>query len=356
MILFFTLSLWISCGSRVDAASETAPEVTASEETRQGTPSIQVAETVFDFGEVMEGSEVVHEFIVGNEGKGVLRIEQVRLGCGCTAARFDREVSGGGAGRVTLKLNTSGYEGTVKKAATVFTNDPRQPRVVLTMQGMVRTFIKVQPSSSISFRGPAHRQSPRVVELTGSQAFHIQNVESSLEGMVRHEIEPMASGKGYRVKVENILKQGSYSGSIMVTTDVPQKPRILIRVIGSIEGDIAVRPPTTVIGRISVGQPVRQGIIRVVSNRGSPFKITRLTYDQELVQVVQKPMEGEPGYALEISPIMENIPAGSRRNMTLSIETDAEPSARCEVQIFLVHSRDSAPSEADRGRVTPSGE
>lgn len=356
LILFFAFSLWSGCGCRVDAASETATGVTATEGIRQGTPSIQVAETVFDFGEVMEGSEVVHEFTVKNEGKGVLRIEQVRPGCGCTAVQFDRQVSAGGAGKVTLRLSTAGYEGTVKKAATVFTNDPNQPRVVLTMQGRVKTFIKVSPSGSISFRGPAHRQSPRILELTGSKAFHIQKVESSLEGMVRHEIEPMAGDKGYRLKIENILTEGTYSGTIMVTTDVPEKPQIFIRVIGSIEGDIGVRPASTVIGKISAGEMVRRGIVRVVSNRRSPFKITRLTYDQELVQVVQKPIEGEPGYVLEISPVMENIPAGSRRNMTLSIETDAGPSARCEVQVLLVHSRDSAPSEVDVGRAVPSGE
>jgi len=40
-------------------------------------PRITVAETKFEFGEVDEGSEISHDFIVMNRGKGELRITKV---------------------------------------------------------------------------------------------------------------------------------------------------------------------------------------------------------------------------------------------------------------------------------------
>jgi hypothetical protein len=46
----------------------------------QGTPSLQLVNPLHDFGEALEGSEVVHEFKIRNTGKGVLQIDQVRPG------------------------------------------------------------------------------------------------------------------------------------------------------------------------------------------------------------------------------------------------------------------------------------
>jgi hypothetical protein len=344
LILFTTILLWVSCTCRVEAAAKNAsPGPGSSQGARQGAPSIQVSENAFDFGEVMEGSEVIHAFTVKNEGSEVLRIEQVRPGCGCTAAQFDRTFSAGGEGKITLRLDTTGYEGTVKKAATVHSNDPEQPRLILTLQGVVKTFIEVRPSSSVTFRGPADQQSPKAVELVGSKPFHIQKVESSLEGKVSHEIEPMDAERGYRLSIRNISKQGTYAGSIKVRTDLPEKSQVLIRVSGTIEGDIAVRPQTIMIGRIAADQPPRQGVISVVTNRAKPFKITKLTYDERLIKVAQKPLDQEHGYVLEISPILENVPAGSREKRTLSIQTDEAGSMPYDVQVYLFNSTASSP-------------
>lgn len=58
-----------------DAKPGSAPAVVSKE-----APSIQVPETTFDFGEIMEGSEVQHDFTVKNTGKGTLQIDQVRPG------------------------------------------------------------------------------------------------------------------------------------------------------------------------------------------------------------------------------------------------------------------------------------
>lgn len=46
----------------------------------QAAPSLQVVDLLHDFGEAMEGSEVVHEFRIRNSGKGVLQVDQVRPG------------------------------------------------------------------------------------------------------------------------------------------------------------------------------------------------------------------------------------------------------------------------------------
>jgi len=42
-------------------------------------PTIQVKEPEYNFGEVQEGSEVEHQFTVGNPGNTALNIERVRV-------------------------------------------------------------------------------------------------------------------------------------------------------------------------------------------------------------------------------------------------------------------------------------
>jgi hypothetical protein len=75
------LCLWASGVHAAEPAAKN-PQAQSSQTAQQlqEAPSIQIPETVFNFGEVMEGSEVIHEFTVKNTGKGDLQINQVRPG------------------------------------------------------------------------------------------------------------------------------------------------------------------------------------------------------------------------------------------------------------------------------------
>ncbi|MFZ0930294.1 MAG: DUF1573 domain-containing protein [Syntrophobacteraceae bacterium] len=58
------------------ATTPSSAKPQASEATAQ--PSIQIKEPEYNFGEVMEGAEIEHEFTVRNTGKALLNIERVR--------------------------------------------------------------------------------------------------------------------------------------------------------------------------------------------------------------------------------------------------------------------------------------
>ncbi|MFZ2446977.1 MAG: DUF1573 domain-containing protein [Syntrophobacteraceae bacterium] len=45
-----------------------------------GLPFIHISDFTFDFGEVMEGTEVQHDFKVRNTGSAVLNIDRVKTG------------------------------------------------------------------------------------------------------------------------------------------------------------------------------------------------------------------------------------------------------------------------------------
>jgi len=262
-------------------------------------------------------------------------------------AHFDRAVPPGGEGKVTLRVDLKGYQGNVKKTATVFSNDPQNPRVVLTVQGFVRSLIEVRPGSAVAFRGVADQLAEKTIELSSTtETFNVGSVETNLQDKIQYSLETVQEGKHYQLKVRNRLKQGTYSGFVKIRTDHPRKPEILIRVNGSVEGEIGVRPPSVLIGKLVPHQPPRTGKVMVVSNKDRPFQITKLTYDESLLRVTRQPLPKDAGFSLEIVPLLENMAPGSRTQLVLTIETDVEPQEEHEVHVQLLHIADppAAPS------------
>ena len=68
---------WAHAVGAAGNVSQPNPAVPAA---AQDTPVIQIPEPTYNFGEAVEGSEVVHDFKIMNTGKVELQIEQVRPG------------------------------------------------------------------------------------------------------------------------------------------------------------------------------------------------------------------------------------------------------------------------------------
>jgi hypothetical protein len=304
-------------------------------------PLIQVKELEHNFGEILEGHEAEHEFTVKNIGSADLNITNVRVDCGCTAVRYDAKIPPGGEGKVRMKVSLKNYVGKVEKKATIQSDDPQTPEVVLRMIGAVMPIIDVKPTPGILFRGMADQVSESVLDLTATTApFHITSSETNIGESISYQVETVVDGKHYRLKVSNKLKQGNYGGFIKLNTDLAQKPDILIRVSGFVEGEISVKPQNILIGKLSANQPERLGKIAVTSNRNKPFDITRLTYDDDLMSISREPSEDQAGFVLVVKPKLEGLRIGSRKQTKLIIETDLNPSEKIEVLVHVFNAAD----------------
>ena len=236
-----------------------------------------------------------------------------------------------------MKVNLRNYQGKVLKKATIQSNDPHNPELIVRMVGTVRAIIDVKPSTNILFRGMPDQLSESVLDLVGSTPFHISGKESNLGENIDCTLETVVEGKQYRLKVSNKISHGNYGGFIRLNTDLAQKPDIIIRVSGFIEGEISAKPQNILIGKLAASQPERVARVVVVSNRNKPFEITRLTYDQDLMSVWQETLEDQTGFVLEIQPRLEGVPAGSRKQAALKIETDLSPDEKVEVLVNVLN-------------------
>ena len=102
---------------------------------------------------------------------------------------------------MTMKVNLRHYQGKVSKKATIRSNDPRDPELVVRMEGVVIPFIDIKPSMNILFRGMADQLSESVLDLVGSVApFHISGTETNLTENI--SLYPRNSHRRKRVQAE----------------------------------------------------------------------------------------------------------------------------------------------------------
>jgi len=97
-------------------------------------PRIQFDTLEHDFGKVEEEDILECTFNFKNVGDAPLIIERVVPSCGCTTSVVSlSHLKPGEAGRITAKINTSGKKGLIKKHISVFSNDNRNPQVILSI-------------------------------------------------------------------------------------------------------------------------------------------------------------------------------------------------------------------------------
>ena len=93
--------------------------------------NLVLSEAQFDFGKIKKGDQKEHTYEITNMGKNPLIISQVKPGCGCTVPDYTQEpILPGQKGKITLKFDSSNFEGLVNKQAEVFANVEKAPIII----------------------------------------------------------------------------------------------------------------------------------------------------------------------------------------------------------------------------------
>lgn len=95
---------------------------------KQPETTLALSEPNFDFGKIKKGDVVEHVYEVTNTGTNPLIISSVNPTCGCTVPDFTTTpILPGKKGKITLKFNSTNFEGVVHKAAEVYANVAQVP-------------------------------------------------------------------------------------------------------------------------------------------------------------------------------------------------------------------------------------
>ena len=139
----------------------------AQEPAVEHAPKIVCAEPTYNFGEMENAKDVEHTFILKNEGDLSLEIRQVRPSCGCTVASISQKtIPPGGQAEVTTRLSLRGRQGPQHKTISVESNDPKQPTLVLCLEGTAIEEMRIQPNQLFFGRITTDSSVTGVVEIT----------------------------------------------------------------------------------------------------------------------------------------------------------------------------------------------
>lgn len=93
--------------------------------------NLALSENHFDYGKIKKGDQKQHVYEVTNTGKNPLIISQVKPGCGCTVPEFTKDpILPGQKGKITLKFDSSNFDGLVNKQAEVYANVDKAPIII----------------------------------------------------------------------------------------------------------------------------------------------------------------------------------------------------------------------------------
>ncbi len=304
-------------------------------------PRIVCAEPVFNFGEADSSQDVVHTFILRNEGDLSLEIGRIRPSCGCTVASVSQNtVPPGGQAEVTTRLSLRGRQGAQHKTISVESNDPKQPTLVLSLEGTAVEDIRIQPNQL--FFGRITTDSA----VTGSVVITIQNARSvnitktsANTSNLTVSTESAPDGKSVRVLIATCppLSRGMLRGNVRIETDHPKYPSADIAVSAFVVGDLTFAPEELLVVA-SPGQTSARSVL-VRSETGKKFEITQVDAPIPSMTYNITP-EDAGGYRVEVGGIPSTVEVEGK---SLRIRTDLPGAADIVIPFRFVPATPSGP-------------
>lgn len=291
----------------------------------------------YNFGRMMAGGAVKHDYWFTNCGKEKLQILSVQPGCGCTTTgAWDREIPPGESGRIPISVNTGKFSGHITKSITVTTNVKESPSLQLQVEGELWQPVQVTPNS-IAFgqlTGEKLKQ-PQIVEAViqnnTDQPIEIKGVECS-NPTIRAEYTPDQPGKTWKLKVSALppFPTGNFYADIKIKTSSAAVPEISVIASGYVPTPVQLFPPVVALRPVQDAPYEQQVYVR--NNSGAAMKLTSVTCSDDKLKLVQTEQPNNGGYIVTIKvPEKYTAPSGGAQ---ITINTDVKTAETMTVKIF----------------------
>ena len=137
-------------------------------------------------------------------------------------------------GRITLRVNTRGYTGKIRKSAKVNTNESRDRFHYISIEAFVKNAVTVSPET-VHLQGQAGEEVRATVEIKaqGKGPLRLQPLSFDLPDKVNYTIEEVQKGRIYRVHFSSIPGAAEkYYGFLNFRTNYSERPEISIGIRG----------------------------------------------------------------------------------------------------------------------------
>jgi hypothetical protein len=300
----------------------------------QSTPRAIAVNPVYDFGTVLSGHAVKHTYKIRNEGQGTLIIGGTTTSCGCTAARPTKEhLAPGQESDIDVSFDTRGEKGSVERTITVFTNDPREQQLKLTLKGEVKLQVTAKPqevSFGIVKHGSQLERTVVINDLMNDKEFKVGPVTNSNRNIEVSE-QPDSRKKNSAVLSVKLLKSmpvGTFADTIKVNTS---RGPLDVLVFGTVSGDLSVNPPQVSFG-IVPHHATALRFVKLTNSGPRAVKVVAVTSSNQSVAAAVEPVTPGKEYKITLK-LRGNTPDGQLRG-NLAVQTDDPQQRTINVPFF----------------------
>ena len=122
LLALMVVALFTSCEIR-NSRSKADVQAAAGDGTFKDSTTVQIIDSIFNFGKITEGDKVEYNFKFRNTGKNALVITNAVASCGCTVPeKPDAPIPPGQVGVLKVVFNSKGKMGDIHKEVTVTSN------------------------------------------------------------------------------------------------------------------------------------------------------------------------------------------------------------------------------------------
>jgi len=307
-------------------------------------PKIQFDKTVYDVGKTSEVHQVGGAFVFQNVGDAILKLEKPVTQCGCTVANLKTNLlQPGEKGELTFTLKVGPNRAALQKHITVASNDPKNPKVDLTIQAEYIPIFEITPPNFYldNLRLDSTTNFAVVVTRTDNKNLVLARAETS-KPWIQAKIEPGKTAESSRISIE-LKPTGAparFYETVRVYSSDTNQPAFTIPVSGRLVGDVACHPdmlyfsifPNALVnGKLQDGY-ARQRLMITSTTPGRLVALSNLTSSLKELSAELKPLENGKQY--ELVARLNEIPQASVAG-TLTFETDQPNQPKVNIPVTI---------------------
>ena len=256
-------------------------------------PDLRLDSYIFDLGAARPNSVAGKTIKLRNAGAQPLLIHKIETSCPCLTVEAPQSSIGPGeTADVNLLLDTTGYEGVLARSASILSNDPVSPRVVIDVTAFVRPARLLPSTRHVDF-GRISRHAGTSVDVVvkdpgdGSLVMLDPQSNSSFvtANLSRHR--SAVSGRAWytlTIGMKPGAALGRLGAMVSVRTNCPKEPLFRVPVVGEVVPDIKVEPELIFFGMPKQGKVVIKSITISTADKGR-FAITEVRNPIPLVDI-----------------------------------------------------------------------
>src|SRR5438067_3608194 len=185
------------------------------------------AELKFDKNEIElhpkpDDKQAIGHFTYLNTGKTPVKFKSVKASCGCTAAQTQKDqVPPGDKGEITATFTIGDRTGTQVKTVTVETDDPANPKTVLTLRTIIPQQLEITPT--FVFWKQGEKPDPKTITVKVGKEFTVKHIKvTSSSPDFQTKVEEKGNGE-FKIDVQPQETKNIVASTLTIQPEDSQK-------------------------------------------------------------------------------------------------------------------------------------